>query len=242
MAASTATDCAGVMPQVTTGVMSSALMRTTSSYLRPGIALDAVPVRERAIPRGALGRVLAALQIVVRGLVGIHVPAARAALDAHVTDGHALVHGEAVEHVARVFVGEAHAAVHAQLLDDVEDDVLGVHAGPQLPVHFDAPDLQLFHGQGLRGQHVADLRGADAEGQGAERAVGGGVRIAAADGHARLGEAALGANDVDHAVLVGVPARRSGCRSPARSSPDFAASLPPWRPGTGAAWCASGTM
>ena len=61
-------------------------------------------------------------------------------------------------------------------------------------------------GQGLGGEHVLDLAGADAEGQGAERAVGGGVAVAADDGHARLGEALLGADDVDDA-LAGVAHR-----------------------------------
>ena len=36
--------------------------------------------------------------------------------------------------------------------------------------------------QALRGQHVPDLAGADAEGQGAEGAVGAGVAVAADDG------------------------------------------------------------
>ena len=41
-------------------------------------------------------------------------------------------------------------------------------------------------GQGLRGQHVLDLGGADAERQRAEGAVGGRVAVTAHDGHARL--------------------------------------------------------
>ena len=42
--------------------------------------------------------------------------------------------------------------------------------------------------QALRGQHVADLGGADAEGQCAEGAVRAGVAVAADDGLARLRE------------------------------------------------------
>ena len=55
----------------------------------------------------------------------------------------------------------------------------------------------------LRGQHVLDLAGADAEGQRPERAVGGGVAVAADDRHARLGVAQLGPDHVDDA-LIGV--------------------------------------
>ena len=64
-------------------------------------------------------------------------------------------------------------------------------------------------GEGLGGQDVLDLAGADAEGQGAEGPVGRGVAVAAHDGHARLGQALLGADDVDDA-LVGVAHRVAG--------------------------------
>ena len=47
---------------------------------------------------------------------------------------------------------------------------------------------------------MLDLAGADAVGQGPEGAVGGGVAVAADDGHARLGAALLGPDHVDDAV------------------------------------------
>ena len=49
-------------------------------------------------------------------------------------------------------------------------------------------DLDFCH-QGLRGQHMLDFRGADAVRQTAQRAVGGGVAVAAHHGHARQGGA-----------------------------------------------------
>ncbi len=48
------------------------------------------------------------------------------------------------------------------------------------------------------------LRGADTEGQRPEGAVGGGVGIAADDGHPRLGQSLLGADDVHDALAGGV--------------------------------------
>jgi hypothetical protein len=48
---------------------------------------------------------------------------------------------------------------------------------------------------------VFDLRSAHAEGDRAERAVRGGVRVAADDRHAGLGDAQLRADDVDDALL-----------------------------------------
>ena len=61
--------------------------------------------------------------------------------------------------------------------------------------------LRLGLPQALRGQHVLDLAGADAEGERAERAVRGGVAVAADDRHARLGQAQLGTDDVHDALL-----------------------------------------
>jgi hypothetical protein len=49
---------------------------------------------------------------------------------------------------------------------------------------------------------MADLGGADAEGEGAERAVGAGVAVAADDGLAGLRDAELGSDDVHDAAQV----------------------------------------
>ena len=51
---------------------------------------------------------------------------------------------------------------------------------------------------------MLDLGGADAEGEGPESAVGGGVGVAADHGHAGLGQAQLRADGVDDS-LVGIP-------------------------------------
>ena len=107
-----------------------------------------------------------------------------------------------VDDVARVLVGVAHAALHAELVDDGEDHVLGVDAPGERAVHAHLAQLGLGHRQALRGQHVAHLGGPDAEGDGADGAVRGGVAVAARDGHARLGEAELGPDHVDDALLA----------------------------------------
>ena len=60
--------------------------------------------------------------------------------------------------------------------------------------------LRLACEQRLRGQHVLDLAGADAERQRAERAVRGGVRIAADDRHAGQRRALLRADHVHDAL------------------------------------------
>ena len=60
-----------------------------------------------------------------------------------------------------------------------------------------------FDRQALRRQHVAHLRRPDAERHGAERAVRRRVAVAAGDGHARLRQAELRADDVHDALPVG---------------------------------------
>src|ERR687896_696108 len=72
----------------------------------------------------------------------------------------------------------------ADAADDGQDDVLGRGPGRQLAVHRDGHGAGPLLGQRLGGQDVLDLAGADAEGQGAEGPVGGGVAVAAHDGHA----------------------------------------------------------
>ena len=84
----------------------------------------------------------------------------------------------------------------------------------------DAPHLERLHRQALRGEHVAHLRGADAERDRAERAVRGGVAVAAGDRHARLREAQLRPDDVDDALRARCPRSKSGmpCSRQFRSS------------------------
>src|SRR5690606_16918511 len=107
---------------------------------------------------------------------------------------------EAVEDAAAVFVGVADAALGPEELDDVEDDVLRVDAGPEAALDVDATHLQLAQGHGLGREDIADLGRADAEGDRAEGPVRRGVRVAAGDRRARLGDALLRPHDVDNAL------------------------------------------
>ncbi len=62
--------------------------------------------------------------------------------------------------------------------------------------------------QALGGEHVPDLRRADAEGQGAESAVGGGMAVAADNGHAGAAEAQFRPDDMNDAPAGTVPAEQ----------------------------------
>ncbi len=95
----------------------------------------------------------------------------------------------------------AGAAGGADPADDVEDQILWRDAGAER-----ALDAQL-HRSGrrklkrLRGQHMLDLAGADAEGERADAAVSRSVRIAAHDGRSGKREALLGPDDMDDALF-----------------------------------------
>ena len=130
-----------------------------------------------------LRSVRAALEVGEGGLIGGDHAGARAALDAHVAERHAALHGERADGCAGVLDGVAGAAVGADLVDDAEREILGGdalrQASPSTLISIDLGTLLL---QGLRGQHVLDFAGADAEGEGSKGAVRAGVAVAADDG------------------------------------------------------------
>ena len=80
---------------------------------------------------------------------------------------------------------------------------LGVTPGAELARVGDPHRLRPLLDHALGRQHVLDLGGADAEGERAEGAVGGGVAVAADDRHAGLGDAQLRADHVDDALPLG---------------------------------------
>ena len=114
---------------------------------------------------------------------------------------------------------------------------LAATPGCQPAFHAHLAGLRLALQQALRGQHVLDLAGADAEGQRAKRAVGGGVAVAAHDRHARLGQAQLRTDDVHDALAAGCPGRTAGCQTRGSCPPSggFA-----WRPSHQRRPCALG--
>jgi hypothetical protein len=148
-------------------------------------------------------------QIVDRRLVDPDEPGAGPRLDAHVADRHTTLHREVGNGLAPVLDDVSGAAARSEARHDCEDDVLGAHPGGDAPVDGHRHRAGALVGQCLGRQHVFHLARADAERQGAERAVGGGVRVAAHDRHARLSGPKLGADDVDDPLVL-VAAREQG--------------------------------
>ena len=166
----------------------------------------AVVGRERApgLDRGVPGRpdrgVGAAVEVLEGRVVRGDQPGPRAALDAHVADGHPLFHRQSADRLAGVLEDVPGPAADPDPGDQREDDVLGTHPGDQPAVDTDLVGLRVALEERLGGQHHLDLAGPDPERQRAERAVGRGVRVAAHDGHPRLGQSELRSDDVDDAL------------------------------------------
>ncbi|MNI21227.1 hypothetical protein D3C73_747390 [compost metagenome] len=164
------------------------------------IGVQGAPVLDGLVPHHARGRERTATEV-VHGLV-IHRDHARpgAGFDGHVAHRHAPFHGQRADRAAGKFDGVAGAARRTDDADDVQDHVLGGTAERQVAIDLDQHALGFLHQQRLGRQHVLDLGRADAEGQGAQRAVRAGMRIATDDRHARQRCALLGSDHVHDAL------------------------------------------
>ena len=105
------------------------------------------------------------------------------------------------------------AAAHADAADRAEDHVLRRDAERQLAPVEDAHRLRPDPRQALRREHVLDLGRADPERERAERAVRGGVAVAADDRHPGLRQAQLGADHVHDPLAPAARSRRAGPRT-----------------------------
>ena len=144
---------------------------------------------------------------------GATMPGAAAALDRHVADRHAALHRQRLDGGPGELDDVAGGAVDAHLADRPEDEVLGRDAEAEARPRSGCASTRLALHEHLRRQHVLDLARADAEGQRAEGAVGGGVAVAADDRHPGLGHAELGPDDVDDALVLGAERVAAGCRT-----------------------------
>jgi hypothetical protein len=101
----------------------------------------------------------------------------------------------------------AGGAAGTDAADDGQDEVLGRDMRAQPAVQPDAHGAGAALPQRLGGQHVADLGGADAEGQRPEGAMGGGVAVAADQRQTRQGQPLFRHGDMHDALaaVIGAP-------------------------------------
>ncbi len=166
-----------------------------------GIAGELAPAFYRCVKVFSFRSELAAFYVFESGFVGGDHAGAGAGFDRHVADGHTLFHGKTANDRTGVFDDVTGATVGADLTDEEQDDVFGGDAAAEMAVDAELEGFGFGLEQRLCGQDVFHFAGADAKGESAERAVSGGVAVAANDGHAWLGDSKLGADDVDDALL-----------------------------------------
>ncbi len=92
------------------------------------------------------------------------------------------------------------ASRRASLADDPKRDVLGTHPIAERAADRDTHVLGLGLNQGLGGENMLDLGGADAMRERAEGAMRRGMAVAADDRRAGQGKALFGADDMDDAL------------------------------------------
>ncbi len=162
---------------------------------------ELLPAGNGFVPIRAFGGKFTPGQVLEGGFVGSDHASARAALDGHVADRHALFHRQGADGGAGVLEHMPRAAANADFGNQGQDDVFGRDAGHKYSIDANFAGLGFALEQALGGQDVFDFTGADSEGQRAKRAVRGGVTVAADDGHAGLGEAEFRADDVNNASV-----------------------------------------
>ena len=184
------------------GAISRAATSTSVSNTAPGS--DGSP-RQKAsaashsAPHGANGLPARYSNTVSSGAI---IPARPPRLDRHVAHGHATFHRERPDRAAPVLDRATGRAGRPDARDDGQDEVLRRAPEGQRAVDLD-PQVAGAAAlpQGLGNQHVARLGGADTEGERAECAVGGGVRVRADHEEPRLGEPQLGRDHVENPLV-----------------------------------------
>ena len=173
-------------------------------FIKHGVvlALERFPISNGLVPLFALGSVGTALEILKGGFVGSYHAAACAHFDGEVAQGEAAFHGEVAHYFSGIFNEVSGGAAGRDFRHQIEGHVFGGDASAQAAVHGDAHGLGFLLQDALRGQDHFYFARADAEGYGAHGSVGGGVGVAAHDGHAGQGESFLRTYDVNDAVVL----------------------------------------
>ena len=167
-----------------------------------GVANQGAPVCFRLIPQRALRCKRPPAQKVHRRVIDRDQSGARTRLNRHVAHRHPPFHGQRPYRTAGKFQRVARAARCADGADDRQHQILGEHAGGHFAFDADTHRLRLFLRQTLRGEDVFHFARADAEGQRGERAMRGGMRIAADQRHTGQGQPLFRPDHMDNPLSL----------------------------------------
>ncbi len=168
--------------------------------LRAFIRFQGAPVFNGLLPFLALWGELTTFQVVESSVIRCYQARFRAHLNRHVAQGHTTFHAQRLNGRAAEFNHITSTACAAGFTDDRQHDIFGGNAGGRLAQYFNLHGFRPTLFQGLSGKYMFHFRGADTKRQRAERAVGGGVRVAAHNGHARQRHTLLRTDNVDDAL------------------------------------------
>ncbi|MNS58221.1 hypothetical protein D3C72_911330 [compost metagenome] len=122
-------------------------------------------------------------------------------LDRHVAQGHTAFHAQCTDSIAAKLHHVTGSACAAGFTDNRQHDIFRGDTCRRLTFDFDFHGFRAALFQGLRRQNVLDFGGSDTKRQRTERAVRGGMGVAADDGHSRQGDALLRTHYVDDALI-----------------------------------------
>jgi hypothetical protein len=169
---------------------------------RACIASQRAPVRHRLVPVGALRRPWSPLQVFKRHFIRRNHAGAGTSLDGHVAYRHPFIHVQRPDRRTAKLDHVPGAATDTDPADDGQHQVLGGNASLDAAIDIDGQRPGLALQQALRGQHMADFGGTDAECEGAKRPMRAGMAVTTDNGLARLRGTQLRTDHVNDATLV----------------------------------------
>ena len=168
------------------------------------IAGQLFPSGERVIPVLPLWSEFAAGQILKCAVVGCDQTGARPRLDGHVADGHARVHIESANRGAGEFENASGSTTCSDLTDQRKDHVLCRHARLELSIKLNEEIFGFALQKALGREDHLDFARTDPVSKRAERAVRGGMTVAADDGRAGLAQSQLRTDYVNDSLFRAV--------------------------------------
>ena len=166
------------------------------------VGVECPPPLDRLLPGSALGCPRPTFEIRERRVIRRDQPRLRTPLDRHVAHRHPAFHRQRPDRFPGVLDDVADPPSGAELADRAEDHVLGGDPWRARAHELDLHRLRTQLGKRLGREHVLHLGRADPESERAERAMRRGVRVAADDRHAGLGQSQLGPDHVHDALAA----------------------------------------
>ncbi len=135
-------------------------------------------------------------------MVWVHIPAASAPLNRHITDGHTLLHRHVIKHATAVFISITNSSVCTQQTNNVQRNILCIHSGTKFAVHIDSAHVEFFHRYRLSRQNVPHLRSSNTKSNRSKRTMSRSMGITTHNGCSRLSDSLLRSHNMHNPLLT----------------------------------------